>query len=261
MAWLVPGIACTVLGLLVMAMGMHFLGGLCLVIGLLNVLIGIPEREREKEKEEKRQKLLGIWTEQKLKLSIPSNKVTVDSGRYLLWYKDDQLFWFPDTCEVAYTNTFKTEYDESRIKLYCVSKENIYYYAQSGELHTEVSGSGGGSSYSVLTGFHGKINPIKISTTVHDNRCTQLIYRDGDQDCEFDFAFEDIAVLRRFLPEKDYEVVAKVEAEKQIRQASPAAPKDEKEKLQKAKELLDAGLISQEEYEQARRKALADLLS
>lgn len=261
MSWLVPGIACTVLGLLGMAMGWHFIGGLCLVIGLLNVLVGIPERKREKANEERRQKLLGIWTERKLKLSIPSNKVAVDSGRYLLWYKDDKLFWFPDTYEVAYTNTFKTTYDESRIKLYCVPKGNIYYYAQSGELHTEVSGSGGGSSYSVLTGFHGKINPIKVSTTVHDNRYTQLIYKDGGRDCEFDFAFDDIAVLRRYLPEKDYEVVAKVEAEKQIQQARPEEPKDEKEKLQKAKELLDAGLITQEEYEQARQKALKDLLS
>lgn len=237
------------------------MGLLSIITGLYVTWEGIRTIELNKKREEAREKLYGIWEERKNKISISDNAATVDSGRYLLWYKDDKLFWFPASHEVAYTDVKKTEYDGSRIKLYCVPKDNIYYYAQSGELHTEVRGYGGGSSFSWLTGFHGKINPIHISTTVHDNRYTLLLYKEKGQDYEFDFAFDDIGVLRRFLPEKDYEVVAKVEAEKQIQQARPAEPKDEKEKLQKAKELLDAGLITQEEYEQARQKALADLLS
>lgn len=232
------------------------IGGSCLVMGSS---MDKKQTKQQREREQNEKELRGLWMNAKEKQVIPQDATLVDGERYFLWCTNDVLNWFPASYEVAITDRDTMNYDKTRIRLYNVPKENIYYYTQAGEIHTDITGTGGHSSYSLLTGFHGKINPVKISTMEYDFRCTQLFYREDNQDYEFDFAHGDIAVLRRLVPEKDYEVVAKIEAEKQIKQAGRTSG-DEEEKLKKAKKLLEDGLITQEEYNEIREKTLKSLM-
>lgn len=265
---MILGALSLVLGLISFATAISYgssvlLGVFCIVVGGGCLVMGSSMDKKQTKQQQERvrneKELRELWMTEKKKQIIPQDAALVDRERYFLWCTNDELNWFPASYEVAVTDRNTMNYDKTRIRLYNVSRENIYYYTQAGEIHTDITGTGGHSSYSLLTGFHGKINPVKISTTEYDFRCTQLFYREDNRDYEFDFAYGDIAVLRRLVPEKDYEVVAKIEAEKQIKQAGKTSG-DEEEKLKKAKKLLEDGLITQEEYSEIREKTLKSLM-
>ena len=121
---------------------------------------------------------------------IPANAESIRKGEYLMWCTDQSLCWFPIELSVG----------EENFKLVQIPKDQIYFYVESGDVNTIINGSGGNSSYSFLTGFHGKIDPINVSTTIQDTRCIQLYYKENGADNRFDLAFEDLNYLRRLLP-------------------------------------------------------------
>jgi len=177
---------------------------------------------------------------------IPANAESIRKGEYLMWCTEQSLCWFPRHISVG----------EENFKLVQIPKDQIYFYVESGDVNTIVNGTGGHSSYSFLTGFHGKINPIEISTTIQDTRCIQLYYKENSTDCRFDLAFEDLNYLRRILPGKDYETVARSQA------SAPhtTSEKTTSDKLKELSDMLANGLITQQEYDEARRSLVAKLI-
>lgn len=177
---------------------------------------------------------------------IPANAESIRKGEYLMWCTEQCLCWFPRQISVG----------EENFKLVQIPKDQIYFYVESGDVNTIVNGTGGHSSYSFLTGFHGKINPIEISTTIQDTRCIQLYYKENNTDCRFDLSFEDLNYLRRILPGKDYESVARSQA------SAPhtTSEKTTSDKLKELSDMLANGLITQQEYDEARRSLVAKLI-
>lgn len=183
---------------------------------------------------------------EKVEGQIPANAESIRKGEYLMWCTEQCLCWFPRQISVG----------EENFKLVQIPKDQIYFYVESGDVNTIVNGTGGHSSYSFLTGFHGKINPINISTTIQDTRCIQLYYKENNTDCRFDLSFEDLNYLRRILPGKDYESVARSQA------SAPhtTSEKTTSDKLKELSDMLANGLITQQEYDEARRSLVAKLI-
>lgn len=173
-----------------------------------------------------------------------------------IWVDDGNLCLFPKgITEKMGAFNFKYGTDCSiPPERYVVSKipiEKIMFYREVGEVHTEVKGSGGHSSYSPITGFHGKINPVIISTEVKDNRSIQLFYDDGEKDGVIIFKHEDYYTLRKIIPNKDYEIVNKIVAN------SVTTPNDDiVSRMKKLKELYENELITSEEFEQRKKEML-----
>ena len=130
---------------------------------------------------------------------------------YYIWQNDDTLSLFPASIHGnSPSNLFEKDYftlSEDKYRVLNIPLDKIMFYRQIGEVYTTVSGNGGQSSFSPITGFHGKINPIKIESKVHDERSTQLFYDDGTKDCVLVFKDNDYYALRKVIPYKDYQVV------------------------------------------------------
>lgn len=171
---------------------------------------------------------------------------------YYIWKNHDSFCMFPASIHGNSTSTlFERNYftlSEDRYKVIEIPLNKIMFYRQVGEVYTTVSGSGGESSFSPVTGFHGKINPIKIESEVHDERSTQLFYDDGTKDCVLVLQYNDYYTLRKLFPYKDFQVVT---------ESLSTTVQDEIElKLAKLKNLHDKKLISDEEYANKKKDIL-----
>ena len=169
-----------------------------------------------------------------------------DWRKCAIWIEDDALYLFPrDARRVG-----------ERYTLDMIPINEILYYKQFGYVTSEVTGSGGGSSYSPLTGFHGKVNPIEISTQIVDKRTTRLfcLWDDDPQDVDtLVFQHDDFEILKLLLPDKDSAIVEQMRIH-ELGQ-SPTA-KDVKSRLRLLKEIHEGGDISDEEYQQMRAQLL-----
>lgn len=170
--------------------------------------------------------------------------------KYYIWLDDGILKYFPaPTDGKSSTGNGYYKLSESKFIVNEIPVDRILFYKQVGEVYTTVSGSGGNSSFSLMTGFHGKINPVNITSNVHDERSTQLFYDDGNKDCVLVFAMEDYYTLRRILEEKDYEFVNRSKAfENNFSSA---------DEIRKFKSLLDDGIITVEEFEKKKKQLLS----
>lgn len=219
----------------------------------------IAGREHKKQclsKYDSAKKLANLPTEQPKTVTIIEH-----AGGYLyyhwsyyVWEENGTLCLFPASIYgTSPNNLFKKEtftlpdnkYSKIRIPL-----DKIMFYRQIGDVYTTVTGSGGQSSFSPITGFHGKINPIEIKSEVHDERSTQLFYDNGTKDCVLVFKDNDYYTLKKIIPYKDYQVVTISEAVENQEQ------KDEFVRLEKINKLHEAGLISDEEYEMKKTEIL-----
>ncbi len=168
---------------------------------------------------------------------------------------------------------------------------NIEYFALSGQTYasTEISGGGGtigGTSIpgAIIGGMvaggtgavigsrkAGTIDPIKSHTVVHDERDCYIKFKteEGTLDevvCKghawklsdnqiINVAEEFYDILKKIIPEKEYTyVLTNMNAK-----ANSVETTDIEERLLKAKNLLDKGLITQEEYESKREDILKDM--
>lgn len=229
---------------------------ICFSISAVVFLIGyrISQKEEAEKRRQKEEEFEEHWllkckfnsVRESVENQIPENAEPVRKGEYLMWCTDQSLCWFPIELSVG----------EENFKLVQIPKDQIYFYVESGDVNTIVNGTGGHSSYSFLTGFHGKINPINVSTTIQDTRCIQLYYKENGADNRFDLAFEDLNYLRRILPGKDYETVARSQASV----PHTTSEKTTSDKLKELSDMLANELITQQEYDEARRSLVAKLM-
>ena len=166
---------------------------------------------------------------------------------YYVWKSNNNFCLFPASIHGSSPSSLFEKgtftLSEDKYKVWRIPTDKIMFYRQIGEVYTTVSGSGGNSSFSPITGFHGKINPIKIESEVHDERSTQLFYDDGHKDCVLVFKDYDYYTLRKTIPDKDYQVVTISQAVNQ-----PQSP-DDFARLKKLNEMHEAGLISDADFE------------
>lgn len=130
----------------------------------------------------------------------------------------------------------------------------IRYYLQTGEVIAKVGGYGGGSAYSFVTGWNGKVNPISISTQVEDNKRTDIYYSINNDENIISFSYEDFHILKRILPMYDYNNI-----QGQLVSEPVVFEGNIKVKLQKIEELRKEGLISEEEYKSKREEILRQI--
>lgn len=157
---------------------------------------------------------------------------------YRLWIKDDSLFLFPDA--VQGLSQYNTPYfiDRSDIKLTQIPINQIIYYRENGSVYTTVESTGGDIEFSCVTGI--TIDPIKVNTNIHDERVTQLFYKNGQINCVLSLNREAIYVLNNLLPQKNYNYVNKTNI------SSGGATVAER--LTNLKNLHEQKLITDEEY-------------
>lgn len=177
--------------------------------------------------------------------------------KHYVWLKGETLYLFPVfTTSVPFKNSAGAHsaygVSSSDFVLKSIPINKIMFYRQIGSVYTTTTGSGGESTFSPITGFHGKINPIKIETQVHDERTTQLFYDDGLRDKVMIFQDKDYYVLRKLLPQKDYQVVT-------ISGATNNQPEDEYQRLEKLNKLHKSGLISDEDYLKKKEEILRNI--
>ena len=175
---------------------------------------------------------------------------------HYIWKKDETLYLFPTFDTTKFENSVggRSEYGISSRDwvLKCVPIDKIMFYRQIGTVYTTTTGSGGESAFSPITGVHGKINPIKIESQVHDERTTQLFYDDGTKDQVVVFQDKDYYILRKMLPQKDYQVVT-------LSDATKNQTEDEFQRLEKLNKLYKSGLISDEDYQKKKEQILNNI--
>ena len=158
-------------------------------------------------------------------------------------------------------------------KICCI--ENIIYFRKQGDVQytTEISGGGanvgGAVTGGMLFGTAGAIvgaqvgtetiiDPIKSTTTKHDTRKTIFQYKDENKNIitvEWPIAYFDL--LMKVIPEKEYDYL-QLHKKNEQNVEQPNNLKGIVDTMQQYKELLDSGVITQEEFE-AKKKQLLGL--
>lgn len=144
---------------------------------------------------------------------------------------------------------------------------NIHYFYRDGEVYTETKVSGGGNTgpniggaivggiiagpAGAIIGGQNKRQPIKSETIRHDERKTVLVYNKG----KLEFAPEDYAVLMKLIPDKELSVVQQKRALESHQSKQPSV----EDKLRKLKALHDDELLTDEEFEEKRKKLVEEL--
>lgn len=196
-----------------------------------------------------------VTAEHKSNINNPSYYLYYYKKHYI-WIKDETLYMFPTFSNIVFENSVgaRSEYGISPNDwvLKSVPIDSIMFYRQIGTVYTTTTGSGGESAFSPITGFHGKINPIRIESQVHDERTTQLFYDDGTKDSVIIFQEKDYYVLRKLIPQKDYQVVT-------ISEATSNKSEDEFQRLEKLNKLYESRLISDEDYQKKKEEILNNI--
>ena len=173
-----------------------------------------------------------------------------------------------------------------RVHTFCVPLEDIQYFSIRGDKYatTEISGGGGTVGGSAITGAivggaiaggtgavigsrkESTIDPIKSNTVVINEKETYIKIKSMDGTISEITASghsgiknnpeKFYEVLKQLIPEKEY---AYMEAQRNLNSQSSGKENSIEERLTKAKELFDNGLITQEEYEKKRESILEDM--
>lgn len=158
---------------------------------------------------------------------------------------------------------------------------NIQYFSREGDIYTETKISGGsspgfnlkgaviggiiGGTAGAIIGGQGRIDPVKSETIRHDDRKTILVHNGGKVKLStgdnatlgegtLEFAPEDYSVLMKLIPDKELSVVQ----QRRAGEKGPSQP-DPADQLRKLKSLHDDGLITDEEFEEKRKKIVNSL--
>lgn len=234
------------------------------IIGIIEILLGgillyyvWKDEKVEEERERMRMREHDRYAAAKSKVSLPQSKRTVGEGKYYLWRTDNSVCWFPAK---TVADNFASYADRNYI-ITEIPLDHVYFYMQTGDLISKTTGFGGHSSYSMITGFHGKINPVNISTSVEDSRTTQLFYEKDGQDHTLALSYSDYVTLKKILPEKDFDVVNATQVAKMVSADNISTTNDDdvKKRLDKVKALFEAGAITEAEYNGKREEILKSI--
>ena len=159
--------------------------------------------------------------------------------------------------------------NKENVKIIKIPFESITYFAHEGDIYREQVISGGGSgdinyegaivggliagSAGMVVGGQRKVNEVTSKTVEHDTRKIRLLYTDKDGNKSLYFPHDCYDFFLDCFPEKDYEVVTTNKKKKHIKVNDEVSLK---EKIKELKNMLEEGLITQEEYDEKRKKLL-----
>lgn len=186
----------------------------------------------------------------------PYGKITVKFSHFI-WVSDDTLHLFPSNIFVSPPGCQPLMIAEDKISHTAIPLDEILCYRQIGEVFTTIEGHGGQSSYSFFTGVNGKIEPIKITTTVHDERTTQLFYGDAKSSHTLVLGNDDFYTLKKLIPHKDYDVVNVITAAELEKENS--STQTIQQRITTLKTLYEQELITEAEYEKKKGEILSML--
>lgn len=165
-------------------------------------------------------------------------------GKELIFWKDPKL-------KHGLLSYFPADI-EKEPEIISLHKDKIQYYREGGVVYTTTSGTGGNSSYSPITGVHGKINEVNISTKVHDSRSVEIVYNDNETLNTLKISPESIHYLRKYIPEKEFGYTPPLEV--------VAAPINNNDdiilEIRKFKQLYDEGVLTEEEFTAKKKQLL-----
>ena len=238
--WALGGIALFGIGAISeFALSLAGLGLLTLLAMIYPCYAYMKARDEYERRIAHRQKMTQAFHEAQEQITVPQDSDLICEGHFYLWEEDNKI------------KIFATKWETQFFQLRTIPVADLIFYSREGEIHTETHGYGGGSSYSMITGWNGKIDPIVISTRLKDNRKTILLYRDDGKEYSLELGHDDYLVLKKRIPEKDIDVVTKVKNEDKTNTLE--------DKLKALKTLYEQDLITKEEFETRRERLLQEV--
>ncbi len=229
----------------------------------------------------------------KNKISIPENCKTIDvettvfglpckaqatagdltylQNDFYCWYENNALFIFPTEEHLSKDHiTYRTPAKDLEkrincddIKLIQIDKFDMDYYRIVGEeksemqIHTAdtgvnikgavVGGLIAGEAGAIIGSQHGR-NKVYSTMRHFDERYVELLYRDSGRTQKLKMSITAYPLLETWLPDKEYEFVVK---------RTEHSNDDPFVKIEKYKELLDKGVITQEEFDKKKKELLS----
>lgn len=208
------------------------------------------------------------------KAQAPVGKRFLLRNDFYCWSENDVLFIFPseehlEDEHITYSTLprdLERVLNPSDIKAFRIAKSDISYFRLSGSEHSEtkvkstddgvnvkgaiIGGIIAGEAGAVIGSQHNK-GRIYSNTEHFDDRYVELYYVEKDQTNKLKLSVTAYPLLERWYPDKEYEYV--------LSHGQPEEKKNDKfAEVKKYKELLDAGIISDSEFE-AKKKELLNL--
>lgn len=191
--------------------------------------------------------------------------------QHYLWIDNGMLNIFPMAQYYIHWHTSsESKPDVSELKLKSVPINSILYFEEIGELRKYTTVSGGGTSLKgALLGYAvaedigaiiGSREPIKTSVVSEDDRSVELIYKNKDGNIEnLEFTHDAYKVFKNLIPEKELRRIVNLKASKKEGKVSKnkvQQPQTAKDKLKQLKEMMNEGLLTEDEFLEQKRKIL-----
>lgn len=224
--------------------------------GIIAILIAVFNQSNNEKRQKHQEKMNEIFNEmeERLKDRMKRDNVSFSNGENVSLKLLDRIMTqtFTFNMQVKDSNLYiignlnnnPLSYQETGfedIPYYKIPITNIKYYKREGEIITKTTGKGGGSAYSLVTGWNGKVNPVEINTQITDTKHTLLYFVLNEKDVMLTFQYDDYHKFKKLLPYKDFEVL-------QLQQAKVDTNDDPINKLRKLSELYKENIITEDEY-------------
>lgn len=213
-----------------------------------------------------------IYDKVKKSIAIPNDAITMNiiQGEGLFskcnsyaWVEGRTLCLFPSVYQSKDPDALRRNLVKYEIPI-----DDIEYFANRGEVYREnkISGGGGGGTSlgglivggalagdtGAIIGSRKKVEPIVSNLITHDKRVVVLNFKKGGNSKSFVSKYESFDLLKKLIPEKEYEVVESIRKgkiiEKELNNTSAIT-----EKIRQISALHDDGILTDEEY--SRKKA------
>lgn len=263
-------------------------GFILLIIAILSIVVGfimimlekVQDKEAhianinsfQEEYDEYAEKLGIVKSDIQVTLIDTDNEFNFeDDIPHYLWAIDSCVHFFPMAKYYKYNETSsESKPDVSELKLKSIPIDSILYFEEAGELHKYTTVSGGGTSLKgALLGYAvaedvgaiiGSREPIKTTVVSEDDRRVELIYKSKDGNIEnLEFTHDAYKVFKKLLPEKELRRITNLKASKKDEKVSKKKVQKSqaaKDKLKQLKEMMDEGLLTEDEFLEQKRKIL-----
>lgn len=204
-------------------------------------------------------------------------KITFNGNRDVKYYidccKDNGNLYLISDYDSILSNAIKSSNAKMQIFYMKINVNDIQYYKVDGEVSTftEITGGGNtGSDYGkaivggILAGAAGaiiasrpKTEPIKSVTTTIDDRYCYLVYYDSKRLlCNLRFSKEAKEQFDKIISEKDYNFIITQNKENPVKAKDNSSTKN---RMLELNGLLKDGLITQEEFDEKKKKILEEM--
>lgn len=201
------------------------------------------------------------------RITILYNSVEATVGEIVkIVKKEDKLIIYPT----------KVSKQIEEFKILKIKLKDIEYFKTDGEKYREQKISGGGTTGidfggailggliagapGMIIGGQRKVQEITSTTITHDTRKTKFSYFEDKQRKTIYFSFNDYEYFQDIIPDKEYDIVNTKRKNKLVKEekdkTSTKKESTTKKKIKELKELLDEGLIEQEEFDERKKKLL-----